>query len=191
MPDGAPPTSYEYGHRIDRSERSEETYRIGGLMDMIDATEILKNTLGEIIPGVGAEQRERWAQAMLARLTNAPEHPLLVCRVYEMASPDTLAAAAGLLAPLNAYTTAVLEAVADVKAPPGWSISVAADSDVVVTCDDAGEWGAVSMRGRGEKARWVWARGSIGYPDRREHLWDSLGEAVASLVAAYEEGWNG
>lgn len=184
MPDGAPPTSYEYGHKIDRAERSEETYRIGGLMDMIDATEILKALFTELGHG---DRSEDLARAALARLTHAPDHPILACRVYEMATPDQLIAAAGLLFPLNRYTTEVLEAVADVKAPDGWQINVAADSDVVLThVDGLSEWAAVSKRGGGPKTRWIWSRGSLGWEGHQDRIWPTLADAIAELTALEE-----
>lgn len=77
-----PTASYEYGHRIDRAERSAETYRIGGLMDQIDATRIIAEAFTEFCQ-VRPEYAEKMAHAVLARLAQADHAPILACRVYE------------------------------------------------------------------------------------------------------------
>lgn len=79
-----PIASYEYGHTPTRDERSAEVYRIGGLMDTIDAWQIAKDTLVEV--GLIPEHAEAISKAIFARLAAAPEAPILPCRVYEVES---------------------------------------------------------------------------------------------------------
>lgn len=79
-----PTTSYEYGHSPTLDERSPEVYRIGGLIDIIDAWQITKDTLVEV--GLIPEHADRVSKAIFARLGNAPEAPILPCRVYEVES---------------------------------------------------------------------------------------------------------
>lgn len=81
-----PTTSHEYGHSPTRDERSPEVYRIGGLMDQIDAWQITKDTLVEV--GLPAERADRVSKAIFARLVAAPESPILPCRVYEAEDGD-------------------------------------------------------------------------------------------------------
>lgn len=85
--DDFPTASFEYGHKIDRAERSAETYRIGGLMDGIDAVEIAKTTLIEAF-GVSAQRAETVARAIFARMCKAEHAPILACRVYEVEGED-------------------------------------------------------------------------------------------------------
>jgi len=79
--DDYPIASFEYGHTPTRDERSAEVYRIGGLMDSIDAWEITKATLVEV--GLIPEHADAVSKAIFARLAQAPEAPILPCRVYE------------------------------------------------------------------------------------------------------------
>lgn len=89
MSDDFPTASFEYGHRPTRDERSAEVYRIGGLMDTIDAWEITKQALMEI--GLTDEHADRVSKAIFARLADAPEAPILPCRIYDAPEVEALA----------------------------------------------------------------------------------------------------
>lgn len=82
-PDGTPTASYEAGHVLDPEERSADVYRIGGLMDAIDAVEITAGTLMEAF-GIPLERADRVARAIYARLSDAPGGAIQPCRLTEV-----------------------------------------------------------------------------------------------------------
>lgn len=85
-PDGTPVASYEYGHVIDREERSAEVYRIGGLHDVVDAWAITEQVLKEV--GLPPESAERLARSIFARLGVADGGGIQPCRLTEVKQPE-------------------------------------------------------------------------------------------------------
>jgi hypothetical protein len=85
-PDGTPVASFDYGHQLDRDERSAELYRIGGLMDSVDAWTITAAALTEL-GDVDKASADQLARAIFARLAQAEGGPILPCRLTEVEQP--------------------------------------------------------------------------------------------------------
>jgi hypothetical protein len=85
-PDGTPVASFDYGHQLDRDERSAELYRIGGLMDSVDAWTITAAALNEL-GDVDKASADQLARAIFARLAQAEGGPILPCRLTEVEQP--------------------------------------------------------------------------------------------------------
>jgi hypothetical protein len=75
-----------YGEILTHEDRSDEVYRLGGLIDYVDALQIAEALFIEI--GLRPEGADRAARALFARLASADHGPLLVSRVYEVGEGD-------------------------------------------------------------------------------------------------------
>jgi hypothetical protein len=97
--------------------------------------------------------------------------------------------AASALPLLNNYTRTVLAAAARAEVPDGWTLMVAADSDLVLNHPARGHWIGLRLLGAGSAERtpvWRADRGSLLVHDDELRDFSTLAVAIETMVKRSE-----